>query len=94
MRNMETSRVSGESYAKKILKEAERCQTEEEIKIAIQGILKEALKELGIETEAKYERTVFKSRRADALYPSVVIEYKKPNSLKKSRCFEKGKGRA
>ncbi len=88
---METNRISGELYSKKILLEAEKCQTEEDIKIAIQGILKEALKDLGIDVEAKYERAVYNSRRADALYPSVVIEYKKPNSLMKAEVVKKAK---
>jgi type I restriction-modification system DNA methylase subunit len=80
---MATEKISGESCAKKILQVAEKSQTEEEVKIAVQGILQEALKGLGIDIEAKYERAIFNSKRADAVYPTVVIEYKKPNSLTK-----------
>jgi len=88
---MTEEKISGEIYAKKILEVAEKCQTEEDIKIAVQGILQEALKGLGIEVEAKYERAVFNAKRADALYPTVVIEYKKPNSLVKEMVREKAK---
>jgi hypothetical protein len=78
--SMAAEGVSGERYAKKILQVAEKCETEEDIKIAVQGILQDALKALGIDIEAKYERAVFNSKRADALYPTIIIEYKKPIS--------------
>lgn len=61
---------------------AQRSKNEEELKIGIEYLLKETLQTLGIPTQVQYERSVYRSRRADALYPGVVIEYKRPGSLR------------
>ena len=62
------------TFVNEILRIGQTAETEEELKIAVQRLLDDALKDLGLEYEPKYERTVFKSRRADALYPTMVLE--------------------
>jgi len=51
----------------------------------VQESLKAALRELEIEVEVRLEktlRTVYHSRRADAVYPALVLEYKSPGLLR------------
>ncbi|MDF1537413.1 MAG: hypothetical protein P1Q69_00710 [Candidatus Thorarchaeota archaeon] len=66
-----------------------RDLTEEDFKIGFTQALHESLRQLDIEHSVKFEKNVFKSLRADALYPQLMIEYKKPGVLSDIRSVEK-----
>lgn len=68
---------------------ARSAENEEELKIGVQQALTGALESLGIPNEVHFERNIYRSRRADALYPGVVIEYKRPGSLRSRPIFTK-----
>jgi hypothetical protein len=68
---------------------ARKSFNEEDLKIGIQRLIDEALVELGVPVqEVKYEKKVYKSRRADVLYPAVVLEYKRPHALDKQEVLD------
>lgn len=71
--------------ARNILQIGVSSQSEEDLKIGVQRLLDDALKGLGLSYEAKYEKAIYKSRRADALYPTIVLEYKKPKALRSKK---------
>lgn len=79
---MTESSVDPERIAAAIRRAASNAKTEEDLKIAVQRLLDDALRELAIDVQAEYEKTVYRSRRADAVYPAVVLEYKRPGSLR------------
>lgn len=60
---------------------ARKTLTEEDFKVAFTEALHRSLAALGIEYAVRYERNVVRSLRADALYQSVILEYKKPGKL-------------
>jgi len=60
---------------------ARGSSTEEDLKIHVQRLIDDALEELGVSQQVRYEKRVYQSRRADALYPAVVLEYKRPRAL-------------
>ena len=62
-----------------------RMQTEEDLRIAFEKILAPVLKELDIKSEPKYEKSIYHSRRADALHGQVVIEYEAPQAFRSKR---------
>ena len=70
---------------KKLLKSA---KTEEDLKIGFEKILDPILKDLKIQPVPKYERSIYKAGRADALHGQVVIEYEKPFAFGSKRSIE------
>lgn len=67
------------------IREATHAKNEEEFKFKVQPLLNSALEEMGITPDPQYERVVYKQKRADVIYPAVVIEYKKPFAFEKKR---------
>lgn len=62
------------------------CQdkTEEDLRIGFEKLLEPIKIELGIRSEPKYEKSVFKGR-SDAVHGQVVIEYEPPKSFSSKR---------
>lgn len=61
---------------------AQLARTEEDLRIAGEALLKDALKHVGLETTASYERTYADhGGRSDAVYGRVVIEYEPVGAL-------------
>jgi type I restriction-modification system DNA methylase subunit len=56
--------------------------TEEDLRVGFEKLLEPVLKELGIEVNPRYEKSIFNSGRTDALHGQVVIEYEPPRSFK------------
>lgn len=80
------------AIARQITQMAAQSKTEEDLKIRVSVLLNSLKEELGIESEAEYEKMVYKSRRADAVYPAIVIEYKKPGKLRNQATKEEAIG--
>lgn len=72
------------SLAKEIVRKTRACTTEEDVKMAVEPLLRAAFDEAGIDVNiVKYEKnTPITSKRMDALYGYLVIEYKAPGRLK------------
>ncbi len=73
------------SGSKKILREA---NTEEDLRVGFEIILESMLKNLGIKTTPKYEKSIYKAGRTDALHGQVVIEYERPKAFHSDRAIE------
>jgi len=74
--------MNAANIAKEIRRIAGRSKNEEEVKFGIEKLFNSLKEELGLQSEAKYERTIYKARRADAIYPAIIIEYKSPGRLR------------
>jgi type I restriction-modification system DNA methylase subunit len=61
------------------------AKTEEDLRVGFEKLLEPVLKELGIEVNPRYEKSIFNSGRSDALHGQVVIEYESPGSFKSLR---------
>ena len=57
-----------------------KVKTEEDLRIGFEKLLEPIKNELGIRSEAKYEKSVFRGR-SDAVHGQVVVEYEPPNSF-------------
>ncbi len=57
-----------------------KTKTEEDLRIGFEKLLEPIKSELGIRSEPKYERSVFRGR-SDAVHGQVVIEYELPKSF-------------
>jgi SAM-dependent methyltransferase len=69
------------SLAEEVKQAAQESITEEDLRIRIETILRKILEPFGI-SWARYERsTKFSSKRSDALYGTVIIEYEKPEAF-------------
>ena len=80
---------------KRIKETARKARNEEELKIKVEGLIQEVISkffEPGKEPEVAYEhRTTISGKREDALYGTVIIEYKAPKKLAKDSEFIKAK---
>ena len=79
----------------RIKETAKKARNEEELKIKVEGLIQEIIAkffEKGKEPEVAYEhRTKISGRREDALYGTVIIEYKAPKKLDTVSEFVKAK---
>ena len=79
----------------KIKEYAKKASNEEELKIKVEGLIQELIAKLfepGKEPEVAYEhRTKISGKREDALYGTVIIEYKAPKKLYDRSEFVKAK---
>ncbi|MCW3130699.1 MAG: hypothetical protein N2V75_11475 [Methanophagales archaeon] len=79
---------------KRIKENAKKASNEEELKIKVESLIQEIITkffEPGKEPQVAYEhRTTISGRREDALYGTVIIEYKAPKKLAGAE-FEKAK---
>ena len=64
-----------------------RTKTEEDLRIGFEKLLEPILKELGINPNPRYEKSIYNAGRSDALHGQVVIEYEAPISFKSSRAI-------
>jgi hypothetical protein len=80
---------------KRIKETAKKARNEEELKIKVEGLIQEIIAsffEQGEEPEVAYEhRTTISGKREDALYGTVIIEYKAPKKLDTGSEFVKAK---
>ena len=81
--------------SRRIKEYAKKARNEEELKIKVEGLIQEIITkffEKGKEPEVAYEhRTTISGRREDALYGTVIIEYKAPKKLDTGSEFIKAK---
>ncbi|MEM3291113.1 MAG: N-6 DNA methylase, partial [Candidatus Micrarchaeaceae archaeon] len=83
--------LDSQKIAEEIQKHASAAKNEEELKVRIETLLQPIKEKLGIQW-ASYEHTHrISGIRKDALYGTVIIEYKAPGKLDSKREFEKGK---
>ncbi|PIV54994.1 hypothetical protein COY52_06275 [Candidatus Desantisbacteria bacterium CG_4_10_14_0_8_um_filter_48_22] len=76
--------INTEKLADEIKEIARRAQTEEDLKMAVEPLLQNAFKKIGVDIESVgYERTstALKGKRTDAVYGYLLIEYKVPGKL-------------
>ncbi len=75
--------VNTERLARQITDAAARSHSEEDLKMAVEPLLKQAMSQVGIDPNVvRYEATSFKySGRRDSVYGFVTLEYKKPGRL-------------
>lgn len=83
--------IDPQEIANKIRSIAEKSKSEADLEIEVESLLSDVIHELGLKVQAEHEKTIFKSKRADAVYPAIVIEYKKPGTLKSKPVFERAK---
>ena len=57
------------------------AKTEEDLRIGFEKILEPLCSDIGIELHAKYEKSIYKSGRVDALHGQVIIEYEAPKAF-------------
>ena len=80
---------------KRIKETAKKARNEEELKIKVEGLIQELISkffEPGEESEVAYEhRTKISGKREDALYGTVIIEYKAPKKLDTGSEFVRAK---
>lgn len=77
-----------EELARKILRVAQRADSEEDLRIGVEKALDPVLKALDITTEPRYERatsTAFYGGSTDSVYGHLIIEYKRPGKLSTKR---------
>lgn len=61
------------------------ARTEEDLRIGFEKILDPILKRIGVARQGKYEKSVYKGGRSDALHGQVIIEYESPGSFKSKK---------
>jgi hypothetical protein len=54
------------------------AKTEEDLRIGFEKILEPLCSSIGVEVHAKYEKSIYKSGRVDALHGQVIVEYERP----------------
>jgi hypothetical protein len=64
------------------------AKTEEDLRIGFEKILEPLCVSVGVILHAKYEKSIYKSGRADALHGQVIIEYESPLSFRSSKWVE------
>jgi hypothetical protein len=73
---------------KRLAKNVASCSSEEDLRIAVEIILREAIPDLPTPKYEKAVRTSAFRGRADAVHHGVVIEYEKPRSMRSARVRE------
>jgi len=61
------------------------AKTEEDLRVGIEKILAPLLKSLNIESKPRYEKSILKGGRSDALHGQVIIEYEPPRAFRAPR---------
>lgn len=65
-----------------------KASTEEDLRIGFEKALEPIRNILGIISTPKYEKTIYKSGRADSIHGQVIIEYEAPNAFNSKRWIE------
>jgi hypothetical protein len=60
-------------------------KTEEDLRIGFEKILEPLCSDIGIKLHAKYEKSIYKSGRADALHGQVIVEYEAPRAFRSQK---------
>jgi hypothetical protein len=60
-------------------------KTEEDLRIGFEKILEPLCSDIGIKSYAKYEKSIYKSGRADALHGQVIVEYEAPRAFRSQK---------
>jgi len=81
---MPKERPLAKELARKILRVAQRADTEEDLRIGVEKALDPVLKALDITTEPRYEK-VTSTSFYDAIHGRLILEYKRPGKLKTKR---------
>lgn len=83
MSNKESWQIDTAKLAREILDTTRTAQTEEDIKMRVEPLLRRAFQDIGVDVAiAAYEKsTALTAKRMDAVYGYVVIEYKGPGKL-------------
>jgi hypothetical protein len=58
------------------------AKTEEDLRIGFEKTLEPLCLSIGVQSHAKYEKSIYKSGRADALHGQVIIEYERPGAFR------------
>lgn len=84
MQNKAVWQIDTGKLAQEMLGRAQSAQTEEDVKMRIEPLLRRAFDQIGVDINiAEYEKaTALTAKRMDAVYGHVVIEYKGPNKLR------------
>ena len=85
--------IDAAKLARDILDLTCTAKTEEDVKMRVDPVLRKAFREIGIDVAiAEYEKTTsLTSKRMDAVYGYVVIEYKGPGKLASAAAVRKAK---
>ncbi len=87
------SEVNAKELAEKIKKKAQQASNEEELRIGFAVVMDKILEKWGIkpayERHPEGYRAVFSGVRKDALYGTVILEFKSPGKFKSHKEFEK-----
>lgn len=62
--------------------------TEEDLRVGFEKILEPLCLSVGVTLHAKYEKSIYRSGRADALHGQVIIEYESPLAFRSSKWVE------
>jgi hypothetical protein len=75
--------INLEKLAQEILKKTRTAQTEEDIKMRVEPLLRRIFSDIGVDVDiVAYEKTTaLTAKRMDAVYGYVIIEYKGPGKL-------------
>lgn len=78
--------INTENMAKSINKAAESAITEEDLKMALEPILRKAYEQIGVNIDiVQCEKSTALKAKIDAVYGYLIIEYKRPGKLNTSR---------
>jgi len=81
--------IDTEEIAKQIKEVASQSQTEEDLRVRVENILKNHVFDpLNIHWNVRYEYHLISGNKLDALHAYVIIEYKKPNAFQQRRNYE------
>ena len=83
MTNKQYWHIDSEKLAREIREKTRTANTEEDVKMRVEPLLRKAFKDIGVDINivAYEKKTAVTAKRMDAVYGYVVIEYKGPGKL-------------
>ena len=90
-KNIVLEDINVQELSDRIKRHASESRNEEELKIRVESLLEPIRAKLGIQWASYEHAHKISGVRKDALYGTVIIEYKAPGKLDSKREFEKGK---
>jgi len=83
--------IDVERLAQEILSKTRTAQTEEDVKMRVEPLVRRAFQQIGVDVDiVAYEKTTaLTAKRMDAVYGYVIIEYKSPSKLASRTAVEK-----
>lgn len=61
------------------------AKTEEDLRVGFEKILEPLCLSIGVALHAKYEKSIYRSGRADAMHGQVIVEYERPLAFRSSK---------